>query len=243
MFVYEAKDNVENKNIMPCEKAKVGNIRMPITNDLRIQRKKSRVNHTQIVQRQLYLTTGAKVKNLEDLNTYLFTHNLRKAWKLKYSDFKKSTPEQVDFAIVLLTINDHPNMDTYKKAIELIRSKIGQANKTEQERIKGLSVELERGMTVLNKSNSSSISQGGDFIGDPARWHIHTNIGTQKHLKRGSRERLSLNSEETIITAVEFLTENGGLTEPSGQQCYRWLRYSMIKEHDKDLPPNLRFDI
>ncbi len=242
MFIYKAKNNIQ------CKKLKPSNIQKPIINSIRIPGNPLYyINQSRIIQRQLY-NKGKTVDNVEQLNLYL--HDMYIGQSISYSDFPDISVGEVDAAIKLLNDSDVYEDDI----IEVIKSKIeemhqnSKANENamaEQEklRIQTVASGLKNKWTVSTRKNCPSIKQEGTFIGDPKNWHIHTDIVTQEHFKRGIGVRYAINTANAIIEAVAYLISEHGLEDSSGIECYRWLRYTLIERHFQDLPVELRHDV
>lgn len=124
-----------------------------------------------------------------------------------------------------------------ENAIQVISEKINDIREEEQERIREIVKRIRNDWTTTTKAG-----QGGIFIGGQAGWHIHTDIGTQEHLRYHSGDRKALNTAAAIIEAVTYLRDRHGLVNPYGKECYRWLRYMMIERYKRDLPEHLQDD-
>ena len=76
--------------------------------------------------------------------------------------------------------------------------------------------------------------QGGIFIGNPNKWHLHIDIGTQSHLKYGNdNNRFPLNNDNDLINAANAILN---LSDNDAVKCYSWMRKEYILLTNKDLP-------
>lgn len=230
MYTYKAKNMRENKSIIHCKDTKKDYVYSQVNNDVRIQRKSHPfANQTGIIQRQLYdfRNHGKPIENLEQLNDYLKCLSLK---TIDYSDFPEISEGDVNAAIKLLD-----DSDLYKD--DLIQVIINKITENRQNARLAKMAKMER----IRKRLRGKWNHNRDFIGVEKKWHIHTNIDTQIHLKYGKdiRSRDSLNTASAIKTSIQNLIGSYGLECGSGRQCFNWLIYTLINDFDEDLDDNL----
>lgn len=249
------KNEVKSQNTVQCKKIAAKNIRTQTVGNTLMQRRNSYLPSEEVVQRQIhyYDTATSKmieIKNLGEFNRCLHDYGYLQAEEnLALEDFPEAERPMVDQAIESLNDDEILTIASAQNAIDLIRRKIGEviagnqaqataADAAEHERIHALAARLNGQWT------ESDADGGGTYIGNPSKWHIHTDIGTQEHLKYGKHKggRKSTISYDAITVAIRHLIGEGALSSNSGKECYRWLRYTAITRHGKDLPLELRFD-
>lgn len=249
------KDNVKYRSTVQCKKISIKNVQTQTAGDMLLQRKCSYLPVREVVQRQIhyYDTATSKmiaIKNLGEFNRCLHDYGYLQAEEnLALEDFPEAERPMVDQAIESLNDDQIWGIASAQDAIDLIRRKIGEmiagnqaqaaaTDAAEHERIHALAARLNGQWT------ESDADGGGTYIGNPSKWHIHTDIGTQEHLKYGKYKggRKSTISYDAITVAIRHLTGEGALSSNSGKECYRWLRCTAIARYDKDLPRELQFD-
>ena len=254
MVEHLLKDDV--KSTAQRKKIAAKNVQTQTVNSMLMQRESSYLPSREVVQRQIYYydTTTKKmieIKNLEEFNRCLHDYGyLQAAENLVYENFPEEERLMVDEAIESLNDGDIGTIASAQDAIDLIQRRIREviagaqaqaeaADAAEQERIRVMAASLD-GKWV--KSNGRK--KGGIFIGDPSKWHIHTEIDTQEHLTYGRDEgaRADINNYVAIEEAVRYLIRAHGLGADSGKDCYRWLRHAAIVRHGRDLSPELHHD-
>lgn len=211
-----------------------------------------------VVQMMLYnaMKKGASVRNLNDLNVYI-KNILHAQINIKYDMFD-AEQERVDAAIQELDPNEVDGCLEEENVRQVIQSKINKlieqdATKKQRdeekrkERIRALSLYLET-LYTERKENG----QDGFFVGKSEAWHIHFIHDRSVHLKYGSNNRsrkdIHMNSKDNIIEAVKALFSSQQIDNINSlgkdvRECYCWLRYTMIKWFDEDLPEEYQFEI